>query len=76
MLKGVVMKEPLVGQKVVEIRPMTEEEENVEGWDNNSGSSMVIVFKDGTILYASRDPEGNGPGTLFGVDKDKQPFAI
>lgn len=70
------MKEPLIGQKITEIRPMTEEEETNEGWDRNSGIPMVVVFEDGTLLYASQDPEGNGPGTLFGIDKNGQEFGI
>ncbi len=70
------MKEPLIGQKVTEIRPMTEDEEIAEGWETNSGIAMVIVFQDGTLLYASMDTEGNGPGVLFGIDKNKQKFGI
>jgi len=34
-----------------------------EGWDYGT---TVIVFADGTKIYASQDDEGNGPGTMFG----------
>lgn len=58
----------LVGRKIVEVRPMTKEERVKEGWDRGT---MTIVLDDGSVLYASRDEEGNGPGEIFGVNKDR-----
>ncbi len=60
----------LVGRTVVAVRHMTEEELETEGWGNYLLAPTVIVLDDTTIVYPSRDDEGNGPGVLFGVDKD------
>lgn len=67
---------PLIGQKIVDIRQMTEEEIKEEGWDDGYNSNTaVIVLSKGTILYASRDEEGNGPGVMFGKSNE-EPIAI
>jgi len=58
----------LEGKIVKEIRPMTDTELNREGW---SGRQMVIVFTDGTLVYPSKDAEGNGGGVLFGFMGNK-----
>jgi len=55
--------EPIVGHKIVEIRPMTTTELKHEGWDEHANS--VLVLDNGVVLYASRDEEGNGPGCIF-----------
>jgi hypothetical protein len=55
----------LIGKKVTNVRSMTEKEMISEGWDGRGGT--VIEFNDGTLIYASRDEEGNGPGCLFGI---------
>lgn len=59
----------LVGKKVVAVRRMNRKELKAEGWDGR-GSEVAIQFDDGTVIYASRDEEGNGPGALFGRLKD------
>lgn len=59
-----------VGQTVKEIRPMTEAEMEAESWEGRHGTNMVVVLSNGAKFYASRDDEGNGPGTLFGVTDD------
>lgn len=59
-------KSPFVGRKIKAVRPMTEAEGEREGWSfGRHGPPMVIVLDDGALVYASRDPEGNGPGALF-----------
>jgi hypothetical protein len=40
------------------------------------GEATVLVLDDGTILYPSRDDEGNGPGALFGADRDGELFTV
>lgn len=57
---------PIVGQKIKAIRPMTILERKAEGWDWDGNT--VIELENGILLYASMDEEGNGPGSLFGVD--------
>ena len=62
----------LVGRTITETREMTVAEGEVEGWEfGHHGPPMVLVLDDGTILYPSRDTEGNGPGELFGVQDGK-----
>ena len=56
----------LVGLTVTEVREMTREELEHEGWEDDGQAGHVIVFSDGSTVYAARDPEGNGPGMLFG----------
>ena len=54
-----------IGQKIKEIRLMTEQEHNAEGWDE---PTTVIVLENEQQIYPSSDDEGNGPGTLFGIN--------
>lgn len=56
------------GQRIVEVRPMTKEEAEAEGWDSGT---MVLVLENGVKLYASCDDEGNSAGVLFGTDGDR-----
>lgn len=51
-----------IGQTITEIRPMTDEEMEYEGWEYGA---EVIVLSNGNRIYASQDDEGNGPGELF-----------
>ena len=60
-----------IGKVVKEVRHMTDQEMNTEGWEPRHGTPpIVIVFDCGTKLYPSCDDEGNGPGTLFGISSD------
>lgn len=54
----------LIGKTIKEVRHMTSEELEQEQWSGEK-SPAVIVLDNGTKIYASRDHEGNGPGTLF-----------
>lgn len=56
---------PIVGQTIVELREMTEDEKVDYGWDYMHGVMWAIVLSNGTRLFPSRDEEGNGPGDLF-----------
>jgi hypothetical protein len=57
------------GQTIKWIRKMTDIEMKAEGWDEENGFTPIcIVLSNGIILYASCDPEGNGPGMIFGSD--------
>ena len=65
----------IVGSTVIDIRPMTKEEMNTEGWRKNE-IPMVLVLSSGTILYPSQDTEGNDAGALFGVLADSTAFGL
>ena len=58
---------PLVGRKIVGVRTLTAQEMAEEGWGDDD-PALALVLDDGELIYPSRDPEGNGPGVLFGVD--------
>ena len=65
--------DPIIGRKVKEIRRLTNKEKSQFGWYQDG---PVIVLIGGTILFPSRDSEGNGPGVLFGKDKDNNEFVL
>jgi len=71
-----------IGVKLVSVRKMMPSEIEAEGWEGNhhSESATALIFDDGTVLYASQDDEGNGPGRMFGYNyregADKSSFAI
>lgn len=57
-----------VGLRVTEVRMMNNLELMAEGWeDYYGGYPVMIVFEDGSKIYASSDPEGNDAGCLFGM---------
>lgn len=63
------------GKKIVEVRSMTSEELERVGWTKEYGVLVrypppVLVLEDGTRLFPSRDPEGNGPGAIFGINAE------
>ncbi len=57
----------LVGGTIKTVRWMTEEEMEKEGWERRA---VVLEMAEGGKIYASQDEEGNGPGTLFGEDRN------
>lgn len=66
-----------VGLKCTNVRWLTDEEKANEGWEHiNYHSCAVLEFSDGSVIYASCDPEGNAPGALFGSLKDGQLFTV
>ncbi len=59
----------ITGLRVTTVRPMTPAEAHREGWTVDlKVLPTVLELEDGTVLYASRDSEGNGPGSLVGYD--------
>ena len=65
----------IIGAIIVDIRPMSKEEMDKEGWSKNE-IPMVLVLSSGTILYPSQDTEGNDAGSLFGVLADSTAFGL
>lgn len=53
----------LLGQHVSMVRYLSKEEAESMGWDTRP---LVIQFGDGSIVFPSKDDEGNGAGTMFG----------
>jgi hypothetical protein len=56
-----------VGRTIRQIRQMLPSELKYEGWEDRHKNTRVIVLTDGSLIYASQDDEGNGPGALFGL---------
>jgi hypothetical protein len=70
------MKE-IVGQRIVAVRQLSKREMEEQGWPTRSryGSTAVaLVLENGTVLFPSRDHEGNGPGALFGYGPSQPGF--
>ena len=63
--KEIFMK--IVGLSIKEVRIMTKEEVEIEGWEDWTEIPMVIILSNGSKIYPSKDIEGNGPGWLFGI---------
>lgn len=60
--------EGLIGKKIVGTRQMTKEEVEFEGWHRGT---TVFELDDGSIIYPSKDDEGNDSGALFGRKGNK-----
>lgn len=56
----------LLGLRITKVRYLTREEMESLGW---SQSVVVIELENGTLLFPSRDDEGNDGGALFGQTK-------
>lgn len=66
----------ILGQKIAAVRPMTKTELESEGWEDVQGCATAIVLENGVKLYASQDPEGNGPGCVFGKKANGDGFFL
>lgn len=64
----------MIGRTIVNTRLLTEVEMSALGWWGEP--SLVLELDDGSLLFASRDPEGNGPGALYGAGPDRGVFIL
>jgi hypothetical protein len=62
-----IAEKKLVGRRIKEVRYMTKEEAGDMYW---SKRPLVIVFDNGSYMFASADDEGNNGGALF-MDQDE-----
>jgi hypothetical protein len=67
-----------MGLTITNVRPMTPAECDTEGWDYSLHGVVptALELSDGSVLYPSRDSEGNGPGALFGVSAEGTPIGL
>ena len=63
----------LKGKVVSHCRYMTPSEAKKMGWTDRP---LIIVFTDGTGMYASRDDEGNDGGAIFTNDPNNDCFPV
>lgn len=67
----------LIGKRLTKVRTMTKEELDNQCWPNGyRNRPMAMEFEDGTVLFAARDAEINGPGVFFGTTPDHKGFRI
>lgn len=53
--------EDLIGRKIINIRPMSDDEHNRMGWDKG----LILELDNGYVLIPCSDEEGNSGGDLF-----------
>ncbi len=70
-----VASNPLVGRRIVAIRPMSEAELIAEGWPTDD-LVPAIILDSGAVIFPSCDEEGNGPGALFGMTPRGNGFRV
>jgi hypothetical protein len=68
------IKDMLVGRRIKDVRRLTDEEMEQNGWDagGRHGNGTAIVLDNDTMLFASSDEEGNSEGAMFGQLADGQ----
>lgn len=60
------------GLEITNIRKMNDEEYEAMYWTpDNLGRARALVLEDGTILFPSKDPEGNSEGFFCGIGEDE-----
>lgn len=52
----------IVGQRITDVRKMTDEEANEMYWSN---PPYIVTLENGIIIIPQIDPEGNDGGTLL-----------
>ncbi len=65
------------GLSITGVRYLTASECRDAGWDIGPHDAAVcITLSDGSILFASQDYEGNGPGAMFGRMRTGEQFIL
>lgn len=67
---------PLIGKTISNVRRMTQQEFEAEGWGFPQGFEIVLELDDGSNIYAMQDPEGNGPGVMIHNDTDGKSYYL
>ena len=63
----------LLGRKIVSVDFLDLQDTEALGWVN---SSVVITLDNGTIIYPSRDDEGNDAGAIHYIKKGDEDYVI
>ena len=59
----------LLGRSISRVRYLDKDEAEHLGWHQRS---LLLELDNGTIVFMSRDDEGNDGGTLFGMTTDEE----
>lgn len=66
-----------IGLTIVGVRGLTKAEHDAEGWPHGPHSCVeALALSDGSVIYASRDYEGNGPGALYARKGDGESLIL
>jgi hypothetical protein len=60
----------VVGRKIVAVKFLDKKIVEKEYWGDSPHTGVALVLDDGSVIYPSQDEEGNGPGALFGMNKE------
>ncbi len=63
----------LKGRTIKDVRYLTTIEMKGMGWHRKS---IVLELSDGSLLFPSKDDEGNDAGALFGQSPDNKPLTF
>lgn len=63
----------LVGKTIKKVQYLSREDAQKMGWYKRP---LVIVFTDGSFIYAMRDDEGNDAGAMWGRDEEENEITI
>jgi hypothetical protein len=65
------------GLTITGVRYLTWQERVNEGWDIGLYDvAVALTLSDGSMIFASQDYEGNGPGALFGRMRTGEQFIL
>lgn len=63
------------GLTITGVRYLSGREMETEGWDA-CDAGVALTLSDGSMIFASQDYEGNGPGALFGRMRTGEQFIL
>lgn len=68
----------MTNPRIEDIRRMTDAELDAMAWHAGPvhAPPVVLELSNGDVVFPSQDPEGNGPGALFGLTEDGDLFAF
>jgi len=64
------------GLTITGVRYLTGRECEQEGWEGGYDPAVALTLSDGSMIFASQDYEGNGPGALFGRMRTGEQFIL
>ena len=63
------------GLAITGVRYLSGREMDTEGWEA-CDAGVALTLSDGSMIFASQDYEGNGPGALFGRMRTGEQFIL
>lgn len=63
----------LLNKKIVQVRYMTDAEQQAFGWNHKA---VVLQLEDNTLVFPSRDDEGNDAGALHYLKDNEADYCL